>query len=565
MSNLNAAALALKTKISEIGEKEYFYSFSWLTSPMQPHNYTDNALQAVWNIADILHRATIDNNILSFIVVLGYNKSSLSRCFDYLEEETGTLKIRDIKTYLLGIAMQHLFHVLINDHKIKKLIPSKEFKNLEEIYTNLRQRVTEFQQHSMARFVEYKKHLELDLHLYKSPPNPDFIIVDTEQYEYNISFSTAEDDHIRTLEDKDKFINLIALLKKHEDELRQHESKLEEALNHFISNKHPLPKREEEVFYEEFSSARESTVLLIKDKHQKAKDERSQINILLNKAIAEHQSICDLLAKIIIARENEIDQTPITPISPISPLSPIQEDIHLPTPSPTRDSAQTKIILKSPILKKIESTDNRRHHISPSISRPLAAIVQAQDTLKKTSGNIDSKKTGEVKKNKTRRKIMTSGFRCNFMPPPKISTNIQTLETLKTTFFGNDPINIRGIFGDYLKERAETYWLGDLIEQFGCLLFGLFNYKTESLLRFEYILKLKEDLRSYQSNNNNYEALNDSITNGILIFHPRSLLRPEYQKSLHCKLFEFKHKLSIIHHKARSDNETLFQDINPVY
>jgi len=551
MSNFNEAARTLKNKISEIGGKDYSYSVSWLTSPKQYSNYTDNALQAVWNIADILQKATVASNIFSSYTVLLRYYSNLSNCFDYLEEGTGILQIIDIKTYHLGMALQRLFNVLINDQKIKKLIPTNQLIKLEEIYIKLGPRIIQFQQHSKARLIKYKAHLELDIYFHKSMPNPDFIAIDNERYEYNISFSTADDDHLRALEHKDYFINLIALLKKHEDELRQHESKLEEALNHFISNKHPLPKREEEVFYEEFSSARESTVLLIKDKHQKAKDERSQINILLTKAIAKHQSICELLAKIIIARENEIEQTPITPISP---LPEVREDIHIPTPSPKIESSLPKIIPRNPKSKKIKQNDIRHPHLSPPISQSLTSIIQAQYTMKKT---------GEVKSNKTCRKITRTGLRCNFMPPPSSQTiNIQTLDTIKTTFFGSDPINICGIFGDYLKERAETYWIRDLIEQLGYLLFGLFNYKTEYLLRLEYILKLKEEMRSYQTNIINFDALNDSITKGILIFRPRSLLTPEYQKSLHCKLFEFKYKLSIMHPKSSLNNETLFHDNN---
>ncbi len=543
MSNFNDAARALKAQISAIGGKDYSYSVSWLTSPAQHPNYTDNALQAVWNIADILQKATTASNIISSLAVLAYYKSTLSSCFDYLEKGTGVLRIIDIKTYHLGRDLHHLFHVLVNDHKIKKLIPTKELKKLEEIYTSLGQRVLEFKQHSKTRLTRYKAHLELDLHFHRSLPSPDFINADTKTYDYNISLSTAVDHHLRALEDKDTYINLIALLEKYEDELTQHERRLEEALDHFISNKHPLPRHEDEVFYEEFSSAREATFLSIKEKHQRAKDERLQINTLLAKAIAEHQTISHLLARLIVATENEIEQIPTTPISP---LPQAKKDIPAPLHLPLQETVAPKTVRKPQVSEKIKKTPIRLKPTPPAPPKLTAVNIQAPVTIKTTTISTESKKIPKVKKQKVRKNTIRTSLRCSFLPPPP-TTNIQTLDRVKTEFFGNEPMKISGVFGDYLKERAKTFWLSDLILQFGSLLFGLFNYKTESQQRNEYILNLQANLISYQSNNINYESLSDSITKGILNFHPRSLLRPEYQKSLQCKLFEFKHQLEAIH------------------
>jgi hypothetical protein len=95
-----------------------------------------------------------------------------------------------------------------------------------------------------------------------------------------------------------------------------------------------------------------------------------------------------------------------------------------------------------------------------------------------------------------------------------------------------------GIFSDYLKERAQTFWFKDFLREFAALALGCFGYKTDSQERKEYIDELKTKFNQYQKNDDtNDDELIKFIDKGQKKFAPRCKPGQEgYNNSLHGKL-----------------------------
>lgn len=126
---------------------------------------------------------------------------------------------------------------------------------------------------------------------------------------------------------------------------------------------------------------------------------------------------------------------------------------------------------------------------------------------------------------------------------------VTTLPSLRASFFGpRQATAFRGIFGAYLEERAQTYWLSDMLSQFASLTLGYFGYKTEALEREKYVDDLQRAIDAYELGDENYSYLSKHIESGLERFKPRSSNKAEerYQKSLHSKLLAFQETLDSI-------------------
>lgn len=115
--------------------------------------------------------------------------------------------------------------------------------------------------------------------------------------------------------------------------------------------------------------------------------------------------------------------------------------------------------------------------------------------------------------------------------------------TLSIRFFGTTQEEIGGVFGEYIKERANTYWFRDLFSQFTALIFGCCAYQTEAAARVEFITNLKGMVKNYPSDQVTYSDLETFIDGGLKTFSPRAKSGNDYQKSLHYKLSTYKEGL----------------------
>jgi hypothetical protein len=145
----------------------------------------------------------------------------------------------------------------------------------------------------------------------------------------------------------------------------------------------------------------------------------------------------------------------------------------------------------------------------PPTLRDLLRI--ADDVIREQKAILDST---------VQRPISITTFRM-FKPNPAISGPTTWLE-VKEKYIGSNP-KVTGLLGDYLKQRAATYWFQDLCASFIALCFGCFNYKTEQMKRQEYISQLSgaittciDDPGTVQE-----ELVTDLLNKGLKDFRPR--------------------------------------------
>ncbi|MCL9685641.1 hypothetical protein [Legionella maioricensis] len=120
------------------------------------------------------------------------------------------------------------------------------------------------------------------------------------------------------------------------------------------------------------------------------------------------------------------------------------------------------------------------------------------------------------------------------------------LHLLSNVYFGtvteraNAAFGLGGLFGDYLQERANTFWFNDLISSIAAFALGCFGYKTGAQLRQEYLTnELQPALTTYQNEPTmeHYEDLINVIKDGKIQFPPRTAHNEtEQNKSLLSKL-----------------------------
>lgn len=123
------------------------------------------------------------------------------------------------------------------------------------------------------------------------------------------------------------------------------------------------------------------------------------------------------------------------------------------------------------------------------------------------------------------------------------ATPEETHKILHQTYFGKYFIEAGGIFGNYLKERANTFWKSDLFESFVSLMTGM-NYRSNATKRTEYISELQWLSCAHYKDPDNVDTKNrllKKIRDGILEFKPRNPSEPD---SLRSKLQAFETALN---------------------
>ncbi|WP_043873989.1 hypothetical protein [Legionella massiliensis] len=88
-------------------------------------SYSDNVVQAIWNIADIASWAT--NKIMALAIIK--DKRELELNFDYLDEESWVPKIIDDTTYQAGKALIKFLNTLTTDENALDVLPTQDIKN----------------------------------------------------------------------------------------------------------------------------------------------------------------------------------------------------------------------------------------------------------------------------------------------------------------------------------------------------------------------------------------------------------------------------------------------------
>lgn len=129
--------------------------------------------------------------------------------------------------------------------------------------------------------------------------------------------------------------------------------------------------------------------------------------------------------------------------------------------------------------------------------------------------------------------------------------------SLEEEFFGKATPPMGGLFGQYLEERAKTYWFKDAVSSFAALVFQCFNYKTDAQERQEYLQDLRDIFKAYKENPapDLYEALVDKIDEGER-FKPRSKEKNTHEKTLQSHLSKFKQEVKNI----QEQNTNLAED-----
>lgn len=122
------------------------------------------------------------------------------------------------------------------------------------------------------------------------------------------------------------------------------------------------------------------------------------------------------------------------------------------------------------------------------------------------------------------------------------------ISQISVNFFGESPdIALGGIFGDYLKERAKTFFLRDFCSKVMAFFLGVFGYETEAEKRQIYISSLKTAVDNYQASPEAAESLSQLVEKGLSSFKPRAADttdEPENTFSLRHQLKAFKDALT---------------------
>ena len=145
----------------------------------------------------------------------------------------------------------------------------------------------------------------------------------------------------------------------------------------------------------------------------------------------------------------------------------------------------------------------------------------------------------------------------NLTPELEPVTPAMQLFQLKTKFFNSDDQTVGGLFGEYLQERAETFWFLDWCSHIAAVIFCCFSYQSELSARTDYLSDLQDVVLAYQQDSESYAEVESSIAHGLERFTPRSLYDPEYQKSLHAKLSAFQAELHVIHEQMPVNDTAL--------
>ena len=160
----------------------------------------------------------------------------------------------------------------------------------------------------------------------------------------------------------------------------------------------------------------------------------------------------------------------------------------------------------------------------------------------RTVPNGFTKDLHEIKSRITQIHLKKSGLEIPFpaKAPKGPDTNFNNEMTrVMKAFFSSSP---NGIFDNYLKERAKTFWVGDMFCKFAALTFGCMGYKSPVEERQRFInWRLKPAMLKYQSskdkNTQAYRDLMKLINEGQKKFKSRAKKgHSGYSQSLFAKL-----------------------------
>lgn len=127
----------------------------------------------------------------------------------------------------------------------------------------------------------------------------------------------------------------------------------------------------------------------------------------------------------------------------------------------------------------------------------------------------------------------------SFFAKPEISAlKPLTLSEVRDKFWGSDPMHLGGESQLYLDNRAHHYWLSDFFSFLASLVFGLFNYETDSSRRNKYLNKLHATFTDYETDKSpeHLSTFDADIDQGLNDFKARK----DYAHSMHAMLSELK-------------------------
>jgi hypothetical protein len=307
MSKFTDAIVELKTKIKAIAGRDDFAApnSAFLTDPTRYPSYSDNALQAIWNIVSTLEEATDPRKGQTHLFD---QQTYLTDWFNYLEAPQGktpggTLQIIDQKTYDLGKALHAFLSMAVTNDEAHKLLTPQGWlakqaaralgfgdgiENLKEINTRLAPRLAAYEMEELE-FARYKANLEATLATFSEPPIPDLITLDADgNFSYTIKHSELADETERLQADYESYASLISQLSSYKEALSSRETALGDQIKGFTTS-YPVPAKVKQ--RERFIEIQEETLRQLLQHYAEAQKKHSTIKALLQKATNEQPKI----------------------------------------------------------------------------------------------------------------------------------------------------------------------------------------------------------------------------------------------------------------------------------
>lgn len=304
MSKFTDAIVELKTKIKAIAGRDDFAApnSAFLTDPTRYPSYSDNALQAIWNIVSTLEEATDPRKGQTHLL---NQQTHLTNWFNYLEAPRGeipggTLQIIDQKTYDLGKALHSFLSIVVTNEEAQKLLTPQGaiakaaaralgfgdgIENLKQINARLVPRLVAYEKEE-EEFARYKDKLAAALASFPSISIPDLITIDSEgNISYTIALSELADEASRLTADYESYGPIISQLTDYNMALAANEAALLDLTEGFMT-RYPVPFTSEK-----FKKAQLEALSQTLKKYQDARALHLKVETLLQKAKKEQLAI----------------------------------------------------------------------------------------------------------------------------------------------------------------------------------------------------------------------------------------------------------------------------------
>ncbi|MCX7117314.1 MAG: hypothetical protein NTW94_05325 [Legionellales bacterium] len=543
MIQFTHAAVTLKIDIQAIHGGHRFHSNDeWLAHPETYPSYSANISQAIWNIADKLEEASKKNYFASQLF-LGKQYFALSRWFDYLEPGTGTPRIEDELAFHIGLAFQKFLVVILENPAAKKMLGVIGSSRIKDIYHLLNRRLTDFQEHLRTHVQVSTQAESVTEDPIRDPmPNPP-----DESEPITVLLIDASNSHELDLESS-------------ADVIQQEPQVMD------LPSFRVLDTSESTMVMVDVSPALTPIEERAFDKPTEVKDAHLHHPDVHPEACFEMvMEVCELMTEPSASREPYL-------MSEGSHVS--QKDIRSAAYSKSEPPfvvpAKDKIlpIMRAHSEARVEHCLPRKDMVCPIAPRdaaPTLIMHQAQvsePALKKRSDPQPDKQYLchlQTVENKAPPILKLS------LPVHVLSRKTQTrndffypshpLSQLGLKYFDLNQSLIGGVFGNYLRERAMTFWFRDLCSQWAALVFSYVGYRPEALARTEYLQKLRNTFVHYQKHALMYSDLEQVIEEGLVSFNPRQRTGVAYTKSLHATLIGFREELKMTHLQHHNHHE----------